>query len=927
MPSSYTPSLRLVLPVTGELQGAWGDTVNTGLTNLVDAAIAGTADIAMTDANRTLSVNNELPDEARCMFINLTGTLTVSRDVICPAVSKLYFVHNATNQVVVFKTLLGTGVSIPVGSRIALYCNATNVVPAVDDLPAASKVAGIEIVTVSGTQTLTNKTINLTSNTLVATSAQIAAAVTDETGTGALVFAGSPALTGTPTTPTAAAGTNTTQVASTAHVFAERSNTATLTNKTISGSNNTLSNIGNASLTNSSITFGSTAQALGSTVSALNGVSIGATTANTGAFTDLSYTGTLTGGTGVINIGSGQLVKDASGNVGIGTSSPRSTGGLATSQLSIEKAGFAAIQMFGNANNEDGGYVGLWKARGGVVGGTTNVQNNDIFGGTYFGGWADGGFRTGALILAEVDGSTISSTSMPGRIRFATAASGSVSPTEHMRITSAGNVGIGTSSPATFLHLNGANTAFRGQLVVQGPSNTFSGLSFYKGTTAQTDATLNLYSDNSTNEVSLQAGQSTGFFTVRTGGTTERMRIDSAGNVGIGTNSPIGLLDVNGTGFFRSGSVVTGTRTNSITGGALEFSASSTESVIQAFNRPSFPAYNLRFNTQTNIQFDTASTERMRITSAGNVGIGTTAPAVRLELQSGGVSATNTLLASMFAGSTNSFIGYTSNGTTHTGGIFGVANNLPALFYIGGSERMRITSAGNVGIGTTAPAALLHLGGFSGTVDGTKGVRLTNNVGTVALFEVGGSGDSYIGTSSNSDFNIRTNNLQRMRIGAGGEIHFPGVGTTASAANAFLNSASSPANQLLRSTSSIRYKTDVETVETPFADKVLELRPVWYRSKAEADKKDWSWYGLIAEEVAEVEPRLVHWSYPESAYEEVSIESEGEEAKTERKLKEDAELVPDGVQYERLSVLLLDVVKRQQEAINDLKARLDAANL
>ena len=95
-------------------------------------------------------------------------------------------------------------------------------------------VGGDTVTTNTAVQTLTNKTINLTSNTLIATSAQIAAAVTDETGTGALVFAGSPALTGTPTAPTAVAATNTTQIATTAHVFAERANTATLTNKTLS---------------------------------------------------------------------------------------------------------------------------------------------------------------------------------------------------------------------------------------------------------------------------------------------------------------------------------------------------------------------------------------------------------------------------------------------------------------------------------------------------------------------------------------------------------------------------------------------------------------------------------------------------------------------------------------------------------------------
>ena len=90
-----------------------------------------------------------------------------------------------------------------------------------------------DFITTTGTETLTNKTINLGNNTLVMTSAQLSAAITDETGTSNIVFSDSPALTGVPTVPTAAAGTNTTQIASTAHVLAERTNTATLTNKTL----------------------------------------------------------------------------------------------------------------------------------------------------------------------------------------------------------------------------------------------------------------------------------------------------------------------------------------------------------------------------------------------------------------------------------------------------------------------------------------------------------------------------------------------------------------------------------------------------------------------------------------------------------------------------------------------------------------------
>lgn len=98
---------------------------------------------------------------------------------------------------------------------------------------ATGTVGGVALTTASNTQTLTGKTIDLGSNTVTMTSAQLATALTDETGTGANVFAGSPALTGTPTAPTAAAATNTTQIATTAHVFAERANTATLTNKTL----------------------------------------------------------------------------------------------------------------------------------------------------------------------------------------------------------------------------------------------------------------------------------------------------------------------------------------------------------------------------------------------------------------------------------------------------------------------------------------------------------------------------------------------------------------------------------------------------------------------------------------------------------------------------------------------------------------------
>jgi hypothetical protein len=67
------------------------------------------------------------------MFITLTGTLTASRNVVCPTASKLYFVTNNTTGgfSVVFKTSSGTGITVPNGARMLVYCNGTNVVNAI----------------------------------------------------------------------------------------------------------------------------------------------------------------------------------------------------------------------------------------------------------------------------------------------------------------------------------------------------------------------------------------------------------------------------------------------------------------------------------------------------------------------------------------------------------------------------------------------------------------------------------------------------------------------------------------------------------------------------------------------------------------------------------------------------------------------------
>jgi hypothetical protein len=132
MPSTYTSSLRLVLPATGELSNTWGTVFNAGATSLIDSSIAGTSSITMTAANYTLTSSNGASDEARAMFLVLGGTPGGSYNVIVPAVSKLYFVTNNTGAAQTVKTSAGTGISVPNGARMTLRCDGTDVIEALN---------------------------------------------------------------------------------------------------------------------------------------------------------------------------------------------------------------------------------------------------------------------------------------------------------------------------------------------------------------------------------------------------------------------------------------------------------------------------------------------------------------------------------------------------------------------------------------------------------------------------------------------------------------------------------------------------------------------------------------------------------------------------------------------------------------------------
>ncbi|WP_158555162.1 DUF2793 domain-containing protein [Fulvimarina endophytica] len=141
--------------------------------------------------------------------------------------------------------------------------------------------------------------------------------------------------------------------------------------------------------------------------------------------------------------------------------------------------------------------------------------------------------------------------------------------------------------------------------------------------------------------------------------------------------------------------------------------------------------------------------------------------------------------------------------------------------------------------------------------------------------------------------------------------------TTASGANVYADGG----GLLLRSTSSARYKREIEPLDMAYAEALLALRPVWYRSSAPADDPAFSWYGFLAEEVAAIDPRLVAFGYADEAYEVVEIEDETGR-RPERRPRPGAVPEPRGVDYARFTVIHHALIAEMRETIAGLAARV-----
>ena len=191
-----------------------------------------------------------------------------------------------------------------------------------------------------------------------------------------------------------------------------------------------------------------TAEALNITgVSTFNGlVSIGDSINHIGD-TDTAIRFPTTDAFSVETAGSEAIRVDSSQRLLIGHAASRAVGNV-TSQMQLEGTDASSgISITRNSNNASGPYISLAKSRGGAVGGTTVVADGDAVGSILFSG-ADGTDITNnaASIAAYID-ATPGGNDTPGRLVFSTTADGGTSPTERLRITSDGYVGINTTDP------------------------------------------------------------------------------------------------------------------------------------------------------------------------------------------------------------------------------------------------------------------------------------------------------------------------------------------------------------------------------------------------------------------------------------------------------------------------------------------------
>jgi hypothetical protein len=437
-----------------------------------------------------------------------------------------------------------------------------------------------------------------------------------------------------------------------------------------------------------------------------------------------------------------------------------------------------------------------------------------------------------------------------------------------MTINSAGNVGIGTTSPPYLLSVG---TTSGGTVAITTNSQSGSNAS-----PVNTD--LRFLGWNNGNRAMIRswdaAGNTVGgqltFWTNSDGNSfEERMRITSAGNVGIGTTSPVGKLHVSGSDgseLFRLDAGINTRFAYRINSGANDYlTLYRSHATVGNLDIMSF-GYN------------------------GNVGIGTTSPQSPLHIIAAS-SADNALFQEWSYTSASTDIYSLMLKQTVTANVvrynFSMVNNSTAY------DNMLVFDRGNIGIGTTSPGYKLDV--QSGSVR-----FLSGNSSNPALIigEAGGAGTTNQGTlqfgDANSNFKIQGGNdyvgmiftvgSERMRITSGG---FVNINNTANTTYQLYVNGTIYATGDVIAYSDASVKTNIKTIENPI-QRIMKSRGVLY-DRTDIDSKDNM--GFIAQELEEQFPELI------------STDDKGVK----------------GVKYQNAVAVLFEAIKEQQNQINELK--------
>jgi hypothetical protein len=157
MASTYS-GLKIELIGTGEQAGTWGTTTNTNLGTALEEAIVGSADVAFSSADVTLTLTDtNAAQVGRNLRLNLTGTSGGARNLILGSgmqIEKLYLINNGLADAVTVKNTTGTGIAVPAGKSMFVYNNGTNVVDAVTHL--SSLTLGSALPVASGGTSITS---------------------------------------------------------------------------------------------------------------------------------------------------------------------------------------------------------------------------------------------------------------------------------------------------------------------------------------------------------------------------------------------------------------------------------------------------------------------------------------------------------------------------------------------------------------------------------------------------------------------------------------------------------------------------------------------------------------------------------------------------------------------------------------------------